>query len=148
MPNGTIQSMSSEQHHWLELLDALRLECDGMTRVVSSLLQRDGVAHSPMVGNLEVPSVGRIAQHYWIELGDGRRIDLRARMWLGDDPRVPHGIVLANHAHSHFTGRPIHFSPSPIVFWALTGRTIDDFPPAPFLRAIDASYAMLNAGVH
>ena len=133
--------MSSEQHHWLELLDALRLECDGMTRVVSSLLQRDGVAHSPMVGNLEVPSVGRIAQHYWIELGDGRRIDLRARMWLGDDLRVPHGIVPADHAHAHFTGHSIQFSSSPIVFWALTCRTIDEFPSALFLGAVNVSSA-------
>ena len=133
--------MSSKHHHWLELLDVLRLECDGMTRVVSSLLQRDSIAHTPMVGSLEVPSMGRIALHYWIELGDGRRIDLRARRWLGDDLRVPHGIVPADHAHSHFTGRPIHFSPGPIVFWALTGRAIDDFPSALFLRAIKVVFA-------
>lgn len=106
-----------------------------MTRVVSALLVRDGIAHTTMLGSLDVPPVGRISLHHWIELGDGRRIDLRARMWLGDNPCVPHGIVLPGDAHAQYKGQASFLPSSPIVFWALTGGAIKDFAPATFLQA-------------
>lgn len=119
---------------WLNPLDILRLECDGMTRVVSALLRRDGIAHAPMCGTLNVAGVGDIPYHHWIELADGRLIDLRARMWLGDDPRVPHGMVPCDRADACYVGRKVELPCAPVVFWALTDVTIDAFAPATFLR--------------
>lgn len=121
------------ERSWLALLDALRVECDGMARVASALLLRDGIAHSPMLGRLSVPGIGDIPYHHWIQLADGRIVDLRARMWLGDDPRVPHGVVERDDTSARYDGQAIDLPCSPIVFWALTDRTIDAFPPAQFL---------------
>ena len=123
-----------DERSWLNALDALRLECDGMTRVVSALLLRDGIAHTPMCGTLSVTGVGEIPLHHWIELDDGRLIDSRARMWLGGDPRVPHGVVPRDQADARYVGRAVELPCSPVVFWALTDVTIDAFAPATFLR--------------
>ncbi|PZP98339.1 MAG: hypothetical protein DI587_14940 [Variovorax paradoxus] len=123
-----------EESLWLASLDVLRLECDGMTRVISALLQRDGIAHRPMAGRLDVEAAGRIEPHYWIELDDGRRIDLRARMWLGDKPGVPHGFVPADAAGVRYEGRAFEVQANPIVFWALTDTTIEAFGSPDFLK--------------
>lgn len=127
--NGHMQ----EDDGWLASLDALRVECDGMARVISTLLQRDGISHTPMAGRLAIEGVGQIVPHCWIELKDGRRIDLRARMWLGDDPRVPHGIVPADALGVQYEGKPFQVVGNPLVFWALTDTTMDAFAPASFL---------------
>lgn len=78
---------------WLNKLDRLPLECDGLTRVIHTLLERDSIAHKVCIGTVDA-SVGSyrgsIPYHLWIELEDGRIIDLRARMWLGEN--APHGI--------------------------------------------------------
>ncbi|MDD2223676.1 MAG: hypothetical protein PHF42_09580 [Pseudomonas sp.] len=65
---------------WLAPLDQLALECDGLTRVVSALLTREGVEHQMHQGALETPE-GRIGVHCWIRLPDGAICDFRARMW-------------------------------------------------------------------
>lgn len=123
------------ERSWLASLDALRLECDGMTRVISALLHRDGIAHSAMLGRLGVCGVGEIPNHYWIQLADGRLIDLRARMWLGDDPRVPHGVFEQERADARYEGLAVDLPCAPVVFWALTDLTIDAFPSATFLAS-------------
>lgn len=123
-----------EESRWLASLDALRLECDGMTRVISALLQQDGIPHAPMAGHLDIEAAGRISPHCWIDLNDGRRIDLRARMWLGDKPGVPHGIVAANAAGVRYEGNAFQVVLNPIAFWALTDTTIDTFGSAGFLN--------------
>lgn len=74
---------------WLAPLDQLALECDGLTRVISALLTREGVRHQMHYGALETEK-GRIGVHCWIRLSDGAICDFRARMWLGED--APHGI--------------------------------------------------------
>lgn len=112
----------------LALLDKLPLECDGVSRALSYLLQRDGIAHEVHVGSLAVEGVGRIGLHWWVQLPGGVVCDARAPMWLGRDPRVPHGVFVPQPQHSYRT-HDIHFLEfSPIVFWVLTGRPIEDFP--------------------
>jgi hypothetical protein len=73
-------------------IDSCYLECDGLTRVISSTLSAAGVAHTVYVG--KATWVGKsIAPHLWIELPDGRRIDYRLRLWLGiTDSCIPHGL--------------------------------------------------------
>ncbi|SUE95904.1 Uncharacterised protein [Ectopseudomonas mendocina] len=93
--------MSKAIEKWLAPLDQLsHLECDGMTRVISHLLDENGVDHcicSGLLTDLEklydsaVPGAEHVAvTHWWVELYDGHYIDFRARMWMGD--LAPHGV--------------------------------------------------------
>lgn len=122
---------------WLEPIDAMPLECDGATRVISALLQREGLSHTIEVGELVVAGVGRIPLHWWIRLGQQRTagaavvIDYRARMWLGDDSRVPHGVFVPHADAVDFRPRgeiPPEDASSPMIFWVLAGKALDDFP--------------------
>jgi hypothetical protein len=80
-----------------------QLECDGMTRVASFLLDEARIAHDVCIGHVALIDVPRwvknrvIKHHWWIEFEkDGAHfvIDYRARMWLGDKPFVAHGVFL------------------------------------------------------
>jgi hypothetical protein len=62
----------------------LPLECDGMTRVISHILNKNKIEHKVKAGD-----IGTI--HMWIEF-DVYIIDYRLRMWLGDSEDIPHGI--------------------------------------------------------
>ena len=98
---------------WLRPADALPLECDGLTRVLSALLRREGIAHDSMAGQLLVQGVGTIPLHHWIRLQDGRVIDFRARMWLGKgSPSVPHGIFTPAGVHA-YEGKAVDFAADP-----------------------------------
>ncbi|MDH6674341.1 hypothetical protein M2277_005033 [Paenibacillus sp. LBL] len=69
----------------------IELECDGMTRLISGILQDAGVVHFISTGYVELN--GRtVAPHYWITLKDGSYIDYRLRMWLGESDDIPHGL--------------------------------------------------------
>lgn len=69
------------------------VECDGFTRIAHSVLAGAGVTHTCMAGRLVSTSLNEeLPLHFWIQLDDGRVIDYRARMWLGDDAAVPHGV--------------------------------------------------------
>lgn len=75
----------------LQRVEHLPLECDGLSRVLSVLLRHADCTHRVLVGSLCVDGHGEIPLHCWIELENGQVCDLRARMWLGSKPRVPHG---------------------------------------------------------
>lgn len=115
---------------WL-IVDALPLECDGLTRIVSTLMQRDHVVHRVHVGHVEILGVGLIPHHWWIELTSGHLCDLRARMWLGSDDRVPHGIFEPQIHHRYVSQdelQPSSIQLSPALFHALSSRPIEAFP--------------------
>ena len=65
------------------------VECDGMTRIIHSLLAIDKIKHHTYSGYITYE--GKSVYHWWIDK-DGYRIDYRARMWLGNGIRIPHGI--------------------------------------------------------
>ncbi len=69
----------------LAQVDALPLECDGLTRVISTLMQRDEIHHQVCVGTLTISNVGMIPIHWWIVLSDGRICNHRARMWSREE---------------------------------------------------------------
>jgi len=69
----------------------LPLECDGLTRVISYILDKNNIKHKTCIGLISNKK-DREVDHFWIELQDGRYIDYKARMWLGDNETVPHGI--------------------------------------------------------
>jgi len=77
----------------LSLYDSCKLECDGLTRVLHTVLSQEGIEHSCLIGSLVlIESHKGSPLHFWIVLPDGSYIDYRARMWLGDRADVPHGI--------------------------------------------------------
>ena len=75
----------------LEPYDSPRLECDGSVRVFGWLLKQKHISYVINFGQLEVGHK-KLWPHYWIELDNGLIIDYKARMWLGDEPNIPHGI--------------------------------------------------------
>lgn len=90
------------------------VECDGFTRLAHTALLREGISHEVRVGSLSEngePDNG-IPLHYWIVLGDGRIVDYKARLWLGEDSRVPHGVFAeAAFPDWLYQGEPISISP-------------------------------------
>lgn len=109
----------------VEILDPLPLECDGMTRCASMILSTFGIAHEVFAGSLQVTGVGTIGCHMYLALPSGEHFDLRARMWLGEDLRVPHGVFFPSADHD-YRGKALELLMSPIVFTILSGRSLDD----------------------
>ncbi len=95
------------------------IECDGFTRIAHSVLAGAGIPHSCMQGKLVSTSRDEeLPIHFWIQLDDGRLIDYRARMWLGDGAGVPHGVFKTDeYPDWHYLGTEITlpvFSPTMI----------------------------------
>jgi hypothetical protein len=114
---------------WLAPFDRLPLECDGLTRCISTLMQRDGIDHQIVVGSLDIPGAGTIPHHWWIALPDGQVCDFRARMWLGDDPSVPHGVFIpeAHHGYKGDELAPAMVRLKPVIFTVLAGEPMERF---------------------
>jgi hypothetical protein len=86
-----IESNKKDLESLLRQYDTLDdLECDGLTRVLSYVLDINKIEHKTCIGYLHYK--GQVIYHYWIELPNGDYIDYRARMWVGKSKDVPHGI--------------------------------------------------------
>ena len=94
----------------LEQYDKCRLECDGLTRVLSYLLTANDIEHEVKLGVIiDITTGNQFTPHFWIDLPDGRRIDYRARMWLGDHKHIPHGIFDPIQYPIKYSGNPKSF---------------------------------------
>ncbi|SRR5579884_921080 len=100
------------------LLDAYQycaLECDGLSKVFTTLLHEQAIAHTVYMGALTHRASGASQVHVWIELetGEGwRTIDYRARYWLGESEEVPHGIFRQDDYQAvAYTGEPGQLAP-------------------------------------
>ena len=91
-------------------LEDAPVECDGMSYLVSAALHAAEIPHALLVGCLiDNQSGSTVLPHVWIRLQcrDATAIiDFRARMWLGDNDDVPHGVFVEEHYpqygyHSH-----------------------------------------------
>ena len=69
----------------------LPLECDGLARVITYVLEKNNIKHKACIGKLS-DSKGNEILHYWIELPNKKIIDYRAQMWLGKKKNIPNGI--------------------------------------------------------
>ncbi len=106
-------SISTETIKLLDKYDAAPLECDGLTRVLHTVLSWEMVPHIVMYGGIHDKLSGkRFYPHYWIAF-DWLQVppeqvtiaDYRAKMWLGDYPHVPHGVFAAGqYPHIHYAG--------------------------------------------
>lgn len=113
------------------VLDLLPLECDGLTRLISTLLQRDMVDHRVYIGSVDIDGVGGISYHWWIALHDGRFLDFRLRMWLGSDPCVPHGMISSEYSRIYSASGEVDLESikmSDTLFHLMSGIEISQFP--------------------
>lgn len=94
----------SKIHSLLDKFDNLPLECDGLTRVLHTMMVKEKYAHLVMLGAVSLGS-NSFAPHFWIETINNQIIDYRARMWLG--PEVPHGIFDRTKTQAKYEGRII-----------------------------------------
>lgn len=98
----------------LDEYDSLRLECDGLTRILNYILRQHSVGHEVKGGRITHPATGKtFAPHLWIEVpigGSVAIIDYRARMWLGNGTDIPHGVFWQE-------GCPVVYEGGPISGW-------------------------------
>lgn len=87
----------------LSLYDMAHLECDGLTRVLHTILARENIPHTVWMGRLSWAD--KAVTHFWIKLATGETVDYRARMWLG--PQAPHGIFRAEETEAIYLGHQI-----------------------------------------
>jgi hypothetical protein len=72
--------------------DTCHLECDGMTRVLQFYLTKEQVPHKVYIGQIVDKRTNEgFSPHYWIKTGN-LFIDYRAKMWLGEEEHIPHGV--------------------------------------------------------
>ena len=114
-------------------LDEANAECDGVTRLVSTLLARNDIDHQVYAGSIKRKSeIGGedlvIGSHCWVECGQ-LRIDYRARTWLGNDDCVPHGVHNPVHyPMTAYAGEPITMQPlSDVLFSIVMNKDGYDF---------------------
>lgn len=103
--------------------DRSNLECDGLTRVLHTVLSHEGIEHSCIVGSItNTKQEQYISLHFWIQLPDQQIIDYRARMWLGDNPEIPHGVFNpTDYPDIVYSGKEIELDTlSPYLFDILT----------------------------
>lgn len=105
MQSLTLRSLFSDLETELYHLEDCPVECEGMTQLISLFLEAKGIAHRKMIGCAQ-PIDDNIAvfPHCWIELEDGRTIDFRLRMWMGDKPEVPHGVFFPERSGIEYIG--------------------------------------------
>lgn len=96
MKNGQLLELVAPYDH-------LALECDGMTRLLSTTLRENDIPHRVYQGQLlYLPTQEDATPHLWIELetDQGTHIlDFRALLWHRKKPKgtVPHGLFQAQH---------------------------------------------------
>jgi len=95
----------------LDPLDKTTLECDGFTRVASVWLKNAGITHDILIGRIRIQHEDKsFYPHFWIETGI-YRIDYRARLWLGDDTRIAHGVFLPSESGVFYSGKVVELEP-------------------------------------
>lgn len=93
------------------------LECDGSTRILNYILNKNGIPHEVYVG--EISYRGQLIPiHYWIRIGEWY-IDNKVRMWLGED--VPQGVF--KRTPVLYDGEHVHMETSDTIFHILTYKT-------------------------
>ncbi|MDU8350281.1 hypothetical protein RYA05_00005 [Pseudomonas syringae pv. actinidiae] len=104
--------MTSKQ--WIQNLmseiESAPVECDGFSALAATVLYKHGIAYQGFVGSLSAGGMV-IPLHYWIVVGEFL-IDYRARMWIGEGPEVPHGVMEYQQVKSMYSGDPVSIEPA------------------------------------
>lgn len=69
--------------------DSSKTECDGMTRILHTVLSDSRIQHVVKIGRVEWNGK-HFSPHFWIELPNGKVVDYRLKMWFGHS--APHGV--------------------------------------------------------
>lgn len=102
------------------------MECDGTSRAVSTCLTALQIEHVIAVGALRLDDGRECKPHFWVRLSDGHVLDIRARMWLGQDAKVPHGIFMPQPGAQYLQEGVDTMNFSPGLFQIMTGEKLDD----------------------
>ncbi|QOI07880.1 hypothetical protein D5S10_29565 (plasmid) [Pseudomonas savastanoi] len=108
-------------------LDALGLDCENLVRVIATLLSAKGASYEAHRGSLWVKGIGHVDPHHWIVLSSGETVDFRARLWLGNEAHIPHGVFTPTHAQIYTSHSTFSAVVHEVVFFALTGVRICNF---------------------
>ena len=110
----------------LKTIELAPVECDGFCRMASYLLSNAGIEHECFVGELNLEDGRNIPLHYWL-VAQGKHIDYRARMWLGDD--APHGVFEPD-ASAHYVGNKVELGKiTPGIFKMLSTHLSQLYSP-------------------
>lgn len=125
--NSRIEITPDLLHGLLDQYDIAHLECDGLTRVVHTVLAHEGINHQVFAGQIyDVPTGRTMSPHLWVDV-EMYRIDYRARMWLGNGEDIPHGVVRVGQ-YSNVLYQGENFS-IPVLPKELFDALITPFPP-------------------
>jgi hypothetical protein len=92
------------------------LECDGATRVLHYVFDKEKIKHVVKKGIVTFDGE-EIPLHFWIELPDGNIVDYKSRMWLGN--QAQEGVFKPN-SKTKYIGEPIDLKMSETVYRILT----------------------------
>lgn len=69
------------------------LECDGLTRILHTILCEQGIEHTTYIGQVHYPLKQQEAPiQFWLDLSPEIRVDYRLQRWFGSSDDIPHGI--------------------------------------------------------
>ena len=69
------------------------LECDGLTRILHTILCEQGIEHTTYVGQVYDRLKEQEAPiQFWLDLSPELRVDYRLQRWFGSNDNIPHGI--------------------------------------------------------
>lgn len=132
MPRSALSDHATSQiARWLEQFEGIPLECDGMTRVLSTLLAEQSIEHTVVIGSLGTAEAPNQIPHFWIEIGGSHIIDLAAQMWFGE--KAPHGIFPKNGHQMSYRRNDVvdDLAMHPTLFHILAGKRQSEFTPFP-----------------
>jgi len=126
------------------------LECDGMTRVLHTVLSKNRIPHKVMGGSVSFGGKS-FEPHVWIELPGGMVVDYRARMWLGR--KAPHGVFNPEREDIEYDGRSANFPIlNDFLFDVLSGgvgmRTAGIIQPPPAMVDEMSRWSKAKIGVN
>lgn len=104
----------------LDDLDAAKVECDAMSRLVVTRLAKQQIPYQVMLGQVELDGEV-LSPHFWVE-ASGCVIDYRARQQLKGDQRVPHGVVPLEAVQAHYKGQQVVIDPLPDYLYEVAVR--------------------------
>jgi len=112
----------------LEILHGMPLECDGVSQALSQALVHADIDHEIHIGSLTVDGSGRIPLHWWLVLPNGAwYCDIRARMWLGEAPVIPHGVFQPTRSQRYLAKAKRSPVKASVLFSILTSQDLDEF---------------------
>ena len=100
-----VEALDSKLEKLLKPYDKCRLECDGLTRVLHTVLSKNKIKHSVHQGEVHVGKEV-FNPHFWIQLPNGYVVDYRLRMWFGN--KAPHGIFKPENNDVKYDGDKIN----------------------------------------